>query len=74
MPSEAHFMLCIENKDYPSSLEFGKVYRMMPDEKAEKHNMLRIVDESGEDYLYPERYFVSFQLPLVAQDAFLSVR
>jgi hypothetical protein len=67
-------MLCIENKGYPSSLEFGKVYRVIPDKKADKHKMLRVIDESGEDYLYPQNYFVSIQLPPIAQDAFMSAR
>jgi hypothetical protein len=74
MTTETHFMLCIENKGYPSSLEFGKVYRVIPDEKADKHKMLRVIDESGEDYLYPQNYFVSIQLPPIAQDAFMSAR
>ena len=74
MQSETQFMLCIENKGYTSSLEFGKVYRVIPDMKAETHSMLRVTDESGEDYLYPQRYFVSIQLPPIAQDAFMAVR
>lgn len=67
-------MLCIDNKNYPSSLDFGKVYRVIADEKANRHKMLRVIDESGEDYLYPESYFVAVQLPQIAQDAFMAVR
>ena len=50
--SKARFAVCIENKGYEASLEIGKLYRVIPDEKAERHGYLRIVDESGEDYGY----------------------
>ena len=68
-----NFVICIENKEYPSSLEFGKVYRVLVDEKAARHNMLRIVDESGEDYLYAAKSFVDIQLPQLAENAFLAL-
>jgi hypothetical protein len=74
MTTETHFIIFIDNKGYTSSLEFGKVYRVIPDKKADKHKMLRVIDESGEDYLYPQNYFVSIQLPPIAQDAFMSAR
>ena len=47
------FAICVDNKDYPASLEFRKVYRVLPDADAEKDGFVRVVDESGEDYLYP---------------------
>jgi hypothetical protein len=56
---EARFVLCVRNEDYPASLELRKVYRRLPDEQASKRHQLRVIDESGEDYLYPEEYFVS---------------
>lgn len=74
MKNDVVFMLCIENKNYPSSLEFGKIYRVIADEKASRHKMLRVIDESGEDYLYPESYFVAVNLPQIAQDAFMALR
>ena len=55
-------MLCIENKDC-DDLEKRKVYQVLPDDKAADEGYLRIVDESGEDYLYPESYFISVELP-----------
>ncbi len=58
-----YFVVCINNKDYPSSLELHKIYRVIPDTNAEEDNDLRIIDESGEDYLYPASYFVPIQLP-----------
>ena len=73
MEKETAYMLCIKNENYPASLEFGKVYRVIEDEKAEQHRMLRVIDESGEDYLYPEGYFVAVQLPQAARDAFLAL-
>jgi len=62
------FVLCIENKDC-DDLEKRKVYQVLPDDKAADEGYLRIVDESGEDYLYPESYFISVDLPRKAQDA-----
>ena len=74
MQNEATYMICIKNDDYPASLEFGKVYRVIEDEKASKHKMLRIIDESGEDYLYPDAFFVAITLPQPTQDAFMALR
>jgi hypothetical protein len=73
MKTETKFVVCIENKNYPASLEFGKIYRVVEDEKAAKHKMLRVIDESGEDYLYPENYFVDIKLPQLAEDAFMAL-
>ena len=53
------FAVCINNKGYPASLEAGKLYKVVPDNEAEKHGLIRVVDESGEDYGYSsERFFV----------------
>jgi hypothetical protein len=62
------FMLCIENKDC-EDLERRKIYQILPDDQASKEGYLRVIDESGEDYLYPESYFIHVQLPLEAQEA-----
>ena len=51
----------MNNKDYPASLELRKLYQIVADEAAAKHHQLRVIDESGEDYLYPEEYFVPVQ-------------
>ena len=66
--SNSQFALCIENRDC-DDLEKGKVYRSIPDAEAAKEEYLRVVDESGEDYLYPESYFVLLDLPQKAKDA-----
>jgi hypothetical protein len=60
--------ICIENKDC-DDLEKRKVYQVLPDDKAADEGYLRIVDESGEDYLYPESYFISVELPRKVQNA-----
>jgi len=62
------FVLCIENRDY-EDLEKRKIYRVLPDNDAEAEGYLRVIDESGEDYLYPRSHFVSIQLPREAQEA-----
>ena len=62
------FALCLENKDCPD-LEKRKVYRVLPDEDAKKEGYLRVIDESGEDYLYPESYFVFIRLPRKVKEA-----
>jgi len=67
-----HFAICLDNKDC-DDLEKRKIYLIITDEEAEKEGYLRVVDESGEDYLYPESYFVLVELPLEAQEALRSV-
>ena len=62
------FVLCIENNDC-DDLEKRKIYQMLPDEEAEKEGYIRVIDESGEDYLYPRSYFIAVQLPREAQEA-----
>jgi hypothetical protein len=51
------WVICINNKGYEASLEYRKLYESLSDEKSEKHGFLRVIDESGEDYLYPETMF-----------------
>ena len=62
------FAVCVENKDC-ETLEKRKIYHVLQDEEAEKEGYLRVIDESGEDYLYPQSYFVLVQLPREAQEA-----
>ena len=62
------FVLCIENKD-TDDLEKRKIYQIIPDSNAEKEGYIRIVDDSGDDYLYPKNYFIPIQLPLEIQKA-----
>jgi hypothetical protein len=60
---ERKFVICVKNDDYPASLEVRKVYCCIPDADADRHGQVRVVDESGEDYLYPQEYFVPVELP-----------
>jgi hypothetical protein len=60
---ESQFAVCVKNTDYPVSLEVRKLYQVVPDAKAARHHLIRIVDESGEDYLYPDDYFIPIELP-----------
>jgi hypothetical protein len=57
------FVICVENEDYEVSLERRKIYEALPDPDAEKHGQIRVIDESGEDYLFPREYFVAVNLP-----------
>ena len=64
------FFLCVSNHAYPASLETRKVYRGLPDPTAEARGFVRVIDESGEDYLYPATCFVAVELPLAAVGVF----
>ena len=66
--------MCINNAEYPASLELHKIYRVLPDNKATRDGDLRIVDESGEDYLYPAEWFVPVNLPRRIRGSLLRAR
>ncbi len=68
---DVRFVVCVDNVGYPASLELHKIYRVLPDEEAESDGDLRIVDESGEDYLYPARRFILVSLPEAVERSFL---
>lgn len=59
----ARFAVCVRNDDYPASLELKKLYRVIDDDFADEHGFIRVIDESGEDYLFPCEYFVRVSLP-----------
>jgi hypothetical protein len=65
------FAVCVDNDGYPASLELHKIYRVMPDEDAESDGDLRIVDESGEDYLYAAERFILLELPQAVEKSLL---
>jgi hypothetical protein len=69
--TEPRFAICIVNTDYPAALEVRKIYQVLPDADAAQHQYLRIIDESGEDYLYPAAYFVPIDLPQGIREALL---
>jgi hypothetical protein len=68
---KTRFVVCVDNYEYPASLEVHKIYRVIPDKDAERDGDLRIVDESGEDYLYPGRYFVAIDVPKKTERALM---
>jgi len=70
--SEEQFAVCLDNSGYKSSLEIGKLYQVIPDEEAESHGYVRIVDESGEDYAFTSDRFYLVTLPVVVTKALLS--
>jgi hypothetical protein len=67
--TEPQFVVCVKNTGYPAALELRKLYPVVAD--ATRQHQVRVIDESGEDYLYPEEYFVSIQLPQAAEKAVL---
>jgi hypothetical protein len=66
------FAICLNNNDYPASLEVGKLYRVIPDEQATAEGYLRIVDESGEDYAFVANRFYLVELPAAIEEALLA--
>ena len=65
------FAVCINNTDYLASLELHKIYRVLPDDDAAIDGDVRVIDESGEDYLYPADYFVFVELPQAVEKSLL---
>lgn len=71
---DSQFAVCIDNNGYRASLEIGKLYLMIPDKDAQAHGLVRIVDESGEDYAYSADRFHSMKVPSVIERALLHIR
>ena len=63
------FAVCVRNEEYEESLELRKIYEVLDDTKAAKHNMIRVIDEEGEDYLYPKDWFLPIDLPQKIEQA-----
>jgi len=72
MPMEHQLVVCVENTGYEASLEKRKLYVKVTDDAATKHSQIRVIDESGEDYLFPSGYFVEVSLPKETEKAVLS--
>jgi hypothetical protein len=77
MPKRPHtqsgFVVCINNEGYPASLELHKIYRVIPDPDAAAGGDIRVVDESGEGYLYPAAFFAPIKVPEELKEALLQV-
>ena len=71
-PQAKQLVVCVDNEGYPALIEKRKIYLSLRDPVAEKHGLLRIVDESGDDYLYPKAFFRSIALPQSVKKAVLS--
>jgi hypothetical protein len=66
------FVVCLKNDGYEVSLERRKIYQVLPDPEAAKHRQVRVIDESGEDYLYPQNFFAPIELPQPIRRAVLA--
>ncbi len=71
-PQSKQLVVCVKNKGYSASLEKRKLYVALRDQAAEKHGLIRIVDESGDDYLYPKLFFRPIALPQAVKRAVLA--
>lgn len=68
------FAVCVDNRGYPASLELHKIYRVLPDDDAEAEGDIRVIDESGEDYLYSANRFVEIEPPQTVRRSLLASR
>ena len=71
MADTSHFAVCVKNVGNEASLEVRKLYEVIPDPDAEVDGMIRVIDESGEDYLFPAAYFIVASLPAAVERAVL---
>ena len=68
----AHFVVCLNNEGYKASLEVGKLYRFIPDHEAEAEGLIRVIDESGEDYAFDAKRFHPVSLPTTVEKVLLA--
>src|SRR5438067_11057663 len=73
MNADKHFAVCVRNDDYEGALELRKIYEVLDDPDAEPHDLIRVIDESGEDYLYPRDWFVPIELPQNLEEVILEL-
>jgi hypothetical protein len=71
-PTRRRLVLCLHNAGYEASLERRKIYAVVPDADAARHKQIRVIDESGDDYLYPAAYFAPIVLPQAVRRAVLA--
>ena len=71
MPKHQHYVVCVQNRGHKTALERRKIYRSVQDKLAAEQGLIRVIDESGADYLYPEKYFVPIELPAAAAKSFV---
>lgn len=68
--NKSHYAVCVSNRGYRASLVIRRIYKILTDAEAAKRNLVRVVDESGEDYLYPTAMFVAIDIPHEVELAF----
>jgi len=66
------FVVCVRNEGYEASLELRKIYRAFPDTSVQRHKLTKVIDESGEEYLYPQWFFLPIELPKTLEKAVLA--
>jgi hypothetical protein len=71
MKNTLRFVLCVENTGHPAALDVRKVYQVIEDANADAQGLIRVIDESGEDYLYPDTFFVPIDVPVAAARMFI---
>jgi hypothetical protein len=71
--TEKRFVVCVKNDEYEGALELRKIYEILEDRDAEPHDLVRVIDESGEDYLYPRDWFVAIELPHNLEEVILEI-
>ena len=69
--TQPRFVVCVGNSAYPDDLKVRTIYQVLPDESAAKSNYIRVIDETGEDYLYPAELLVLIEIPVEAQKALM---
>lgn len=74
MNNTKHFAICVRNDGYEGALELRKLYEVLDDAIAAGHDSIRVVDESGEDYLYPSGWFIRLELPATVEERLLELR
>ena len=73
MNAEKRFVVCVRNDEYEGTLDLRKIYEVLDDRDAEPHDLVRVIDESGEDYLYPRDWFVPIELPQNLEEVILEL-
>ena len=73
LTTKHRYAVCVRNDDYPASLELRKLYAVLEDSFAADHGMVRVIDESGEDYLYPTEFFLPIDLPASIEKALAKI-
>jgi hypothetical protein len=71
-PRDKHFAVCFNNEGYEASLELGKLYEVVPDDEADANDLIRVIDESGDDYAFAASRFHALEIPLLVQKALLA--